>query len=122
MSLLTSVQFFAAGDVVKASTDSPVVAEGVKSLFNMRVQREPRREAARAGGLDELLLIVDDVEGKSGPDLGGIGEIEAFHERKQAVGEKAIRDIPRGGTGLLRAKLRVVDVEVENLVTASAGA
>ena len=72
---------FAAGDVVEASTDGPVVAEGMESFFDMCVQREPGGEASRTWGLDELLLIVDDVEGEPGVDLGGIGEIETFHER-----------------------------------------
>src|SRR5437899_3193029 len=113
---------FAAGDVVEAAADGPVIAEGVESFFDVCIQREPRGEAARARGLDELLLIVDDVKGESGADLGGIGEIETFHEREQAVGEEAVRSVPRVGTELLGAELRVVDVEVEDLVGTRAGA
>src|SRR5258708_17192146 len=113
---------FAASDVVEAAADGPVIAEGVESFFDVCVQREPHGEATRAWGLDELLLIIDDVEGESGADLGGIGEIEAFHEREQAVGEEAVRSVPRVGTELLGAELRVVDVEVEDLVGTIAGA
>jgi len=82
-----------------------VIAEGVESFFDVCVQREPRGEAARARGLYELLLIVDDVKGESGANLCGIGEIETFHEREQAVGEEAVRSVPWVRTELLGAEL-----------------
>ena len=47
-----------------------MIAEGVESFFDVCVQREPRGEAARARGLYELLLIVDDVKGESGAPRG----------------------------------------------------
>ena len=37
---------FAAGDVVEAAADGPVIAEGVESFFDLCVRREPHREAA----------------------------------------------------------------------------
>ena len=61
-------------------------------------------------------------KGKYGADFGGVGEIETFHEREQAVGKEAVRSVPRVGAELLGAELRVVDIEVENLVGTSAGA
>ena len=94
----------------------------MESLFDVGVQREPRGETARTRGLDDLLLIVDDVERESGADLAGIGEVETLHERKQAVGEKTIGSVPRVGTRLLGTELRVIDVEVEDLAAASMGA
>src|SRR5438132_6577808 len=56
--------------VVESTTDGPVITERVESLFDVRVQREPRGETARTGGLHDLLLIVDDVERESSADLG----------------------------------------------------
>jgi hypothetical protein len=91
----------AAGDVVEASTDRPVVAKGVEALFNVRVEREPCGEAVGAGGLGELELVVDDIEGEAGAKFAGVGEVEAAVERKQSPGKKTVRSIPRVGSGLL---------------------
>jgi len=90
----------------------------VEPLFDMGVQREPGGKSPRARGSDQALLVVDDIEWDAGMDFGGIGQIVTFDNGEQAVREKSVGSVPRVGTGFLRAELRVIDVEVQYLVTA----
>src|SRR5579864_7552859 len=47
----------ASGDVVETSAHSEIVAEQMKPLFQLCVQRKVPREAVGSGSADELLLI-----------------------------------------------------------------
>ena len=74
-----------------------------------------------SGLADELLLVGELAEGKSGAGLHGIGDFKAMDDRQLeemevSPGEKAVGRIPRIRAGLLGAEDVVVDVEIERLV------
>src|SRR5690348_14863255 len=112
----------AIGNVIESAAQRPVIAEGMEAFFDVRVEYEPGWEATGARRFEELLLIVDDVVGEAGAKFGGVGEVEALDQRKQAVREESIGSIPGIRAGLLRTELRIVDAEVEDLIAAGAGA
>ena len=105
-------------DVVEASADGPIVAQGMEALFDVGIESEPSGEAAGAGRFNQLELVVYDVKRKARPQFGGVGEVETFVDGEQSPGEEAVGGIPGIGAGLLGAELRIVDVEVEDLVGA----
>ena len=115
------------GEVVESAAKGEVVSEQVKALLELEVEREILGKALRAGGGNELLLIVGEVEGEAGAGFQGIsefclaydGELEKGHV---APGEKAIWSVPGIGAGLLRAEDGTVDIEVESLIGVNAGA
>ena len=109
------------GNVVETATQGPVVAEQVKALFELQVQVEIGGEAALTGRLHQFLQVVVDVERKSRPGFGRVGQVEVvddgkIEEGKKAPREKAVGSVPGEGTGGLGAEKRIVDVEIKHLV------
>ena len=99
--------------------------EKVETLFELDVQGEVVGKPLGSGSADKLLLIVQRAERKSacGPlpcmqlELVNDRELE---QRRVSPRQKAVRRIPGIGTWLLRTEDRIVDVEIERLIRASA--
>src|SRR5258707_7301862 len=114
------------GDVVHATTHCPVITEHVEAFLQLEVEGKVFGEAVRVGFADKLLLVIGHVKGEAGAGFEGICDFGALDPRKfeeghVAPGEKAIRSVPRIGTGLLRTEDGAVDIEVERLIGAGAG-
>jgi len=117
------VRIAAAGDVVEASTQGPIVVEEMEFLFELHVQGEVIRKSFRTGLSNEFMLIVQKAERKSGAGFHGIGDFELVkdgkrEQRKISPGKKAVGSVPEIRAGLLRTKLRIIDIEVEDLIGA----
>ena len=117
----------AAGDVVEAAAQRQIVSEKVKAFFELEVEREILGETLCAGRADELLLIGEKIVWESGAGFCGVGDFELmdygkFEQREISPGEKTVRSIPGIRAGLLRAEDGTVDIEVEGLIGAGAGA
>ena len=96
----------AAGDVVEAAAEGQIVAEKMKALFELQVEREIIGIALGAGRSDELLLVGEQVEGEPGAGFEGVGDFELMddrklEERKVSPGEESVGSVPGIGTGLV---------------------
>src|SRR5437868_1275970 len=89
----------AVSDVVEAASDRPMPPAKIETFFQKKIEREKSRKAASAGGLDQLLFAVYDIERKTGAGLGGILDIDVLKQGHpaghDAGGEKAIGRIPQ---------------------------
>src|SRR5579864_2710042 len=117
----------AAVNVVEAAAEGQIVAEKVKTLFQLDVEREIVGETLGAGCADELLLVGEQVVGESSAGFEGVGDFKLMddgqlEQREVSPGEEAVGCVPRIGAGLLRAQNGAIDVEVEGLIGVGAGA
>jgi len=99
----------AAGDVVEASAEGPVIVEEMEFLFELKIQREVIGKAFGADFADDLLLIGYFREGKAGAGFGGVSQFELMKDGKIEEGkisprEKTVGSVPGIRAGLLRAE------------------
>src|ERR1051326_743482 len=85
----------ASGDVVKSAAQGEIVAEKVKAFFQLQVEGEIFGETLGAGSADQLLLGVEEAEGKSGAGFDRVGELHLVddgevEEGHVSPGEKAV--------------------------------
>ena len=83
----------------KPPRSGQVVAEEVEAFFELEVEGEIFGKALGAGRADELLLVVEQVEGESGAGFEGVGDFELMNdgeleERKVSPGEETVGSVP----------------------------
>src|SRR5580704_5359338 len=72
----------ASRDVVEAASDRQVVAEEMEALFELEIERGVVGKALGSGQADQLLLGIEQVEGKSSANFHGVGDFELVHHRQ----------------------------------------
>ena len=96
------------GDVIESSSQRPIIAKRVEALFQVQVECEISRKSIRPGRPKKQLLIIEDIEWESRPQLRGVSKIDSVNDRKpeernEAPGKKSIRRVPGKRSRCLRA-------------------
>ena len=72
----------ASRDVVEATANGQVIAEKMEALFELKIERGVVGKALRSGQADELLLGIQEVEGKSGANFHRVSDFELMDYRQ----------------------------------------
>ncbi len=78
LNIIHRIRILPVGNVIEPTAQRPKKSQRVKSLFNVRIERQIHWEPVHPGRQHQLLLLIDNDEGEPIPNLKRIGEIKTL--------------------------------------------